>query len=137
MNKVKIEIPAAVLFRTEFQIKEEDINEADHMGNERILHHANLIRYDFFTTINVLPEKDHGLIIASHSIQYKSEGFSGDTILCEISVSNLTECTFDLVMHFIKQSTNKTLAVVRSGIVYFDYQNRKIRHLPSYYKSPL
>jgi acyl-CoA thioester hydrolase len=137
MEKIKIEIPTKVLFITEFKISTEDINEADHMGNERILHHANLVRYDFFEAMKLSPENEHGLIIASHSIQYRSEGFLGDTIICEISAGNLTECTFDLYMHFIKSSTQKTLAAVRSGMVYFNYQHRKIRHLPQAFVTTL
>ena len=136
MKKLIIEIPLTVWHRCNFQIKEEDINESDHMGNERILHHANLVRYNFFESLNLLPpDEEHGFIIVNHSIVYKSEGFLGDTVVCEAGVTNPTECSFDLIFHFIKSSAQKTLAVVRSGLVYFDYQNRKIRHLPDKYLS--
>jgi acyl-CoA thioester hydrolase len=133
MEKIKIELPHIVLFRTEFNIAPDDINEAGHMGNERILHHANWIRYECFTSINVMPEPGHGLIVANHSIQYRCEGFLNDTISCEVGVGNQTECSFDLFTHFVKNPSGKTLAVVRSGLIYFDYQYRKIRHLPKVY----
>lgn len=134
MEKVHIRIPEKVQYSTQFRIAPDDINEANHMGNERILLHANRIRYEFFHAVNILPEAGHGLIIANHGIQYRSEGFSGDTIHVEVSTAQPTECSFDLVMHFIK-SDGKSLAVLRSGLIYFDYGQRKIRPMPDVFRT--
>jgi acyl-CoA thioesterase FadM len=132
MERVKIELPLKILFSYHFKIEENDINDAKHMGNERILVFANNIRTEFFKFVS-LKENDAtthlGTIIANHSIQYKSEGFLGDEITCEVGVNNITDYSFDLIFHFLK-SNNKTMATVRTGCVYYHYDEKKIQPLP-------
>lgn len=132
MERVKINLPQNTLFSYHFKIEKEDINLANHMGNERILVYANTIRTQFFIHLDLLennPITSLGTIVANHSINYKSEGFLGDEITCEVGVNNITECSFDLIFHFIKNK-EKTLSMVRTGCVYYDYAQRKIHALP-------
>ena len=136
MERIKIKLPEHFIYREYFTIEQEDINMAQHMGNERILVHANSVRHRFFKYIN-FPEYDAqnqcGSIIANHSIVYKSEGFFNDKIECEAGFTNCTDTSFDLVMHFIKNGF-QTLAIVRTGIVYYDYQKREVMNMPEVIK---
>ncbi|MFN8237156.1 MAG: thioesterase family protein [Chitinophagales bacterium] len=132
MERVRIALPEKILFTTHFFIGNDDINEADHMGNERILVFTNNIRSPFFKQLKLTEndfDKMEGTIVANHSIHYVSEGFLGEEICCDVGITNLSECSFDVVFHF-KKKNGKTLAVVRSGCVYYDYIARKIRALP-------
>ena len=52
MERVKINLPQTTLFSYHFKIEQEDINFANHMGNERILVFANIIRTQFFIHLN-------------------------------------------------------------------------------------
>ncbi len=132
MERVRIQLPEKTLYTHHFTITSEDINAADHMGNERILVHANAVRIAFYKHFNLIEgdyENGHGVIVANHTVNYKSEGFLKDEIACEVGINQLTECSFDLVFHFIKNN-EKTLALLRTGCIYYDYNERKIRHLP-------
>lgn len=132
MQRVKINLPEHFLFTYQFTIEEIDINEANHMGNERILTFANIIRSKMFEQLGLKLNDEtngHGTIIANHCIHYKNEGFLGDEISCNVGVDTITECSFDLVFQFIKNN-EKPLALLRTGCVYYEYEQRKIRHLP-------
>ena len=132
MERVKIHLPERFLYTHQFLIKQEDINEANHMGNERILVYANRVREQMFQHLNLKlnDEKNgHGTIVANHSIHYKNEGFLDEVIICNAGVSTVTECSFDLIFQFVKQD-GKVLALVRTGCVYYEYSQRKIRPLP-------
>ena len=132
MERVNINLPEQILFSHQFTIEQEDINEANHMGNERILVYANSIREKMFNHLGLLlndAENGHGTIVANHSIRYKNEGFLQDVITCETGINNITEYSFDLIFHFVKDNGN-TLAIVRTGCVYYAYEQRKIRPLP-------
>lgn len=136
MTRIDITVPDKILFETHFFIKEEDINFANHMGNERILVFANTVRTNFYKHLDLLEgdwANGHGTIVANHSVKYITEGFLDDEIICKVGVNELTTCSFDMVMHFIKKETQKTLALVRSAVVYFDYNERRIRELPQSY----
>ena len=53
MERVKIHLPERFLYTHQFLIKQEDINEANHMGNERILVYANRVREQMFQHLNL------------------------------------------------------------------------------------
>ncbi|MFN8283847.1 MAG: thioesterase family protein [Chitinophagales bacterium] len=130
MERVTINLPEKFLYKQQFKIRQEDINEVNHMGNERVLVFVNAIKEGFFSELNLVPNSPtEGIIFANHSINYKSEGFLGDEITCNVGVANITECSFDLISHFVKNNST-TLAIVRTGIVYYDYEKRKIKALP-------
>ncbi len=130
MERVLINKPEKILYKQHFKIVEADINEVNHMGNERVLVFVNSIKEGFFRELKLNANAPtEGIIFANHSINYKNEGFLGDEIVCHVSVKNITECSFDLISHFIK-SNSTTLAIVRTGIVYYDYEKRKIKPLP-------
>lgn len=136
MTRIEIEISEKILYQYTFTIKETDINYAKHMGNERILVFANSIRSEFYKHLNLLEgdwDEGHGTIVANHTIKYVSEGFLNDEITCNVGVANITTCSYDLIFHFLKKN-NKTLALVRTGSVYFDYHDKRIREIPDSFK---
>jgi acyl-CoA thioester hydrolase len=136
MTRIEIEISEKILYQYTFTIKETDINYAKHMGNERILVFANIIRSEFYKHLNLLEgdwDEGHGTIVANHTIKYVSEGFLNDEITCNVGVTNITTCSYDLIFHFFKKN-NKTLALVRTGSVYFDYHDKRIREIPDSFK---
>lgn len=136
MQRIKITLPEHFIYREFFTLEKEDINEANHMGNERILVFANAARKRFFKFIK-FPEYNEqtkcGNIIANHSIVYKSEGLLGDKIECEAGFTNCTNTSFDLVLHFIKNGFT-TMAIVRTAIVYYDYENKQVTDMPEIIK---
>ena len=135
MQRVSIEFPSPILYSYTFTINADDINIADHMGNERILVLANTLREKMFEHLQI-PLFDlqnrHGIVVANHCIQYKSEGFLGDEILLNAAVNDITECSFDLYFQFLKNN-GKTMALLKTGCVYFDFETRKIMALPESY----
>lgn len=132
MQRIKIEIPDKIIHTYSFTVIQEDINMADHVGNERILKFANDAREDFFKQLSFKLndyENKIGIIVANHCINYKNEGFLNDKIICNIGIDTITECSFDIIFHFIKNN-DKTLALVRTGCVYYDLAAKKIKPLP-------
>lgn len=133
MERIKIDFPGNVLYSTSFEIMEEDINFAGHMGNERILHWANQIRHKFYKykgVNEINPITKTGTIVANHAVVYKSEGFLNDEIIAEVGIGNLSTCSYDLVIRFLKKENQNLLAIMKSGIVFFDYNKREIAEIP-------
>jgi len=133
MQKVKIDFPERVLYATQRVIKEEDINYAQHMANERILIWANELRSEFLRSIG-WDELDKvsfpGVIAANHTIAYLAEGFLGEEIRVEVAVDNVSECSFDLLIRLTKIVSGKKMIMLRTGIVCYDYHQREITGVP-------
>ncbi|MCO5232772.1 MAG: thioesterase family protein [Chitinophagales bacterium] len=134
MKKEKIFFPETTLWRTRKVIAEQDINFAQHMGNERILVWADEIRTQFLTHIgwDIQCASDKiGIIVANHTIVYQSEGFLGDEILIEVGIDYLKECSFDMIIRCRKEGAQKNMVIIRTGIVCFNYEQREIVRVPN------
>lgn len=140
MKKEKINFPKKVIWSEKRTIADTDINYANHMGNERILMWADDIRNNALNNIGWgmdSLESGSGVIVANHTIVYQSEGFLGDEINIEVGIDYLTEHSFDMVVRLTKENSNKNFIIMRTGVVCFNYNSRKIAEIPEQYLTQL
>jgi len=132
MPKIKINLPDKFLFSTEMDVRVDDINYAGHLGNDSVLTLVHEARIRFFKSLG-FTEKDaggHGIIMSDAAIAFRSEGFHGDKLTVQIGIGNFEKYRFELFYLFTQKDTGKEVARVSTGIVFFDYQNRKICKMP-------
>ncbi|GBD89166.1 hypothetical protein BMS3Abin03_03116 [bacterium BMS3Abin03] len=139
MPKVKIELPDKFIFKTEIPIRISDINYGGHLGNDAVLSIAHEARLRFlkrngFTELDV---DGAGIIMVDAAVQYKAEGFYGDIILVEIAVTDIARAGCDFVYRCTNKNTGTLIAVVKTGIVFFDYNRKKVVSVPEKFKSIL
>ena len=132
MARVKIELPNEFLFKTEIPIRISDINYGGHLGNDAVLSIAHEARLRFlkqynFTELNV---GGAGIIMVDAAVQYKSEGLHGDIVLVEIAVTDITGVGCDFVYRCTNKNTGTVIAIVKTGIVFYDYNRKKIVSVP-------
>ena len=139
MARVKIELPKEFIFKTEIPIRINDINYGGHLGNDAVLSIAHEARLRFlkqysFTELNV---GGAGIMMVDAAVQYKSEGLHGDIILVEIAVTDITRISCDFVYRCTNKNTGIVIAIVKTGIVFYDYNRNKIVSVPEKFKSIL
>ena len=61
---------------------------------------------------------------------YKSESFYGDVIRCEVMPAEFTRAGFDLYYRLSHAEKMHDIAHAKTGMVCFDYQNRKVVPVP-------
>jgi acyl-CoA thioesterase FadM len=132
MARVKIELPEKFIFKTEIPIRINDINYGGHLGNDAVLSIAHEARLRFlkqhnFTELNV---DGAGIIMVDAAVQYKAEGFYGDIIMVEIAVTDTTAVGCDFVYRCINKNTGTTIAILKTGIVFYDYNRKKVVSVP-------
>lgn len=132
MERVRIDCTTKCLFSHSFTLGEQHMNQGGHMGNEMIFILANDIRTKFFEFIGMQAFDAHneiGTIMANATVKYASEGMIGDQITANVYIDHISEITFDFKIQFLKNEEQE-LAVIRQGIVWYDYKNRKPHELP-------
>ncbi len=139
MARVKIELPKEFIFKTEIPIRINDINYGGHLGNDAVLSIAHEARLRFlkhynFTELNV---GGAGIIMVDAAVQYKAEGFYGDIILVEIAVVDITGIGCDFVYRCTKKNTGTVIAIVKTGIVFYDYKRKKVVSVPERFMSAI
>jgi acyl-CoA thioesterase FadM len=71
-----------------------------------------------------------GIIMVDAAVQYITEGFYGDILTLEVGVKDITKTGCDIVYQLTNKKTGKEIAIVKTGIVFFDYEKRKVVPIP-------
>ena len=139
MARVKIELPKEFVFKTEIPIRINDINYGGHLGNDAVLTIAHEARLRFLTQHNFteLNAGGAGIIMVDAAVQYKTEGFYGDIIMVEIAVTDITGVGCDFVYRCTHKNAGTVIAIVKTGIVFFDYDKKKVVSIPKKFISVL
>ena len=139
MTRIKINLPEKFNFKTELAIRIDDLNYGQHLANDRILAFAHEARVQFLKSLGYgeLTFAGVGLIMSDAAISFRAEAFHGDLLIIELGVVELSKFGFDLIYKISDKSTNKEVASVKTAMVCFDYQKRKIALIPQEAKDKL
>ncbi len=136
MARIKLELPENFHFSTEIQVRISDINYGGHLGHDSILTLTHEARVRFlnkygFSEINI---DGVGLIISDAALIYKSESFYGETLRIEIAVIDFSQYGCDFIYKITERESGREVARAKTGIVFFDYEKRKVAPVPERFK---
>lgn len=135
MGRIKLDLPSNFNYQTEINVRISDINYGGHLGNDSILSIIHESRIRFLNEYG-FSEKDIfglGIIMSDTAIEYKEEVFYGDKLKIEIAVDNFTR--FGCDFYYKTSNLNgKIVALAKTGIVFFDYNKKKIQRVPEQVK---
>jgi acyl-CoA thioesterase FadM len=79
------------------------------------------------------------LIMADVAIEFKNELFYEESLTASVAVSDIGRLAFDLYYKLEKETNGKTVlvAAAKTGMVCFDYKNRKVAAMPEEVKTAL
>lgn len=132
MARVQIELPQQWLYRTRLVVRVSDVNYGGHLGNDRVLGLAHEARVRWLASCD-LSEKDVGgvgLIMADAALVFRGEAFLGDELEVELGAAEVRRSGFDLIYRLIRPADGAEIAHVKTGMVCFDYNARKVARLP-------
>lgn len=136
MSRIKIELPDKFLFTTEIPIRVSDINYGGHLGNDSVLSIAQEARIRFLNQFG-FSEMDVagvGIIMIDAVVNYMSQGFYGDVLIIELAVTELSRIGCDIVYRMTNKKSGEIIAVLKTGIAFYDYQQNKVTGVPSKFK---
>jgi len=139
MARIKIELPRKFIFKIEIAIRVTDLNYGGHLGNDSVLSICHEARLRFLKDLGYseLDVDGSGIIMSDAAIQYKGEGFHGDELIIEIGVADFTKNRCDFDYRITNKETGKIIALVKTGIVFYDYKLRNIVAIPEKFKSKI
>jgi acyl-CoA thioester hydrolase len=138
MARVKLNIPEKIIATVKISVRISDINYGNHVGNDAlvsILHEARVqwLAQNNYTELNI---EGKGLIMADLMIEYKSEAFYGDLLEVKMSADEITKISFDLYFSITNQQ-NILIAKAKTGMVFYDYTNKKVSAMPEIFSALL
>ncbi len=135
MARIKIALPEKFSFSCKIPVRITDINYGNHVGNDAILSIIHEARMQFLNSVGTseLNFFDTALIMADVAVEFKSELFYGDMVIAAVAITEISRVGFDLVYKLEKQEahTNVLVAIAKTGMVCFDYKNKKVTSVPA------
>ena len=141
MARVKINIPGNCIAAFSIPVRISDLNYGNHVGNDAfvsILHEARVqwLRQHNYTELNI---EGIGLIMSDLEIEFKKESFYGDIIEVQLSIGEISGVSFELFYQlFVSRNSEQILlAIVKTGMVCYNYTNKKVAPIPEKFKAVL
>ena len=140
--RVKIKFPdQSPLASFQIPVRVGDINYGGHVGNDALLSIIHEARMQFLSSrgFTELEVGGHGLIMADVMIAYKGESFYGEALKVELFVDEYSNRTFDLLYRIttVRSCIEAVIAEAKTGMVCFDYNQKKIAEMSSELKTLL
>lgn len=132
MSRIQLDLPEKVDYTTDITLAISDMNYGNHLSNDKVLTLAHEARIRFLEHFgwSEFDIEGSSIIMADAAVVYKSEGFRGNKIEIQVAVDDIGNSGFDLYYRMVNLTTGKDLAHVKTGILCFDYETRKVRRLP-------
>ena len=139
MARIKIDMPDNYTFTTELPVRISDINYGGHLGNDAVLsmiHEARIrfLNYYHFTELDIAGV---GIVLTDSAIVYRAEGFHGDQIQIDVAVGDFNKYGCDIYYMLSNKKTAAEIAHAKTGMVFFDYQERKIVAVPEIFRTSM
>ncbi len=136
MSRIKIEVPDHFSFSANIPIRITDINYGGHVGNDSILSIIHEARMLFLKEYGYeeLNLDGAGLIMSDVAIEFKNELFYGDELQVSVQAANFSKVAFTIFYKLEKvnpNQENKLIAIAKTGMVCYDYNNKKVTAIPS------
>lgn len=134
MERVKIKLPEQFRFSTTLKIRITDLNLGGHVGNDTFLSLLHEARHEFLKNFGYgeISFEGVGLIMADAAIEYKKELTQGDEVKISVAADGFDKYGFDLFykMEVVTATENVIAAKAKTGMLCFDYTNKKLALLP-------
>ncbi|SCK27155.1 thioesterase family protein [Vogesella sp. LIG4] len=136
MARIRLELPSRFIFDTRIQVHIGDINYGGHLGNDAVLRLAHearlrLLKQHGYSELDI---EGLGLIMTDAAVVYRAEAFHGDLLRFQLALIDFNQYGCDIAYLVSDDKTGKEVARLKTGIVFFDYQSRKIAPIPAAFR---
>jgi 4-hydroxybenzoyl-CoA thioesterase len=137
MARVDIKLPDSLPFTTEVQLYLLHMNYGGHLDNALLLTVVTEARMRYFRALGFKESDVEGLgiVIADAAVQYRSEAFQGEVMQVAMAAAEFNRYGCDLVWRMAERDTGREVARGKTGIVFFDYRQRKVAPLPAEFRA--
>lgn len=133
MSRTEIDLPAQFIFSTEITLLSLHMNFSGHLDNALLMTLVSEARIRYWQAIGYSPLDIEGIIavVVDAAVQYKSEGFQGETVAVEHAARDAHKYGFDLVWRIRECSSGREIARGKTGILCLDKATRKVSAVPA------
>lgn len=123
-------------FRKKITVRVTDLNYGGHLGNDSLLSLIHEARLAFLASSGFSELNCGGisLTMGDAAIVYQGEAYAGDILNIDVAAGEPSRSGFRLFYRVTRPCDGKKIALVETGMVCYDYQDKKIKPLPEVVK---
>ena len=127
MARVKLQLPETFPFSTKLTVRITDLNYGGHLGNADtlVLLHEARVRFLKSHGYSETDVEGYGTIMLDAAIQFKAQAFAGDVLAAEVAAGDFSRIGCDIFYRLTNKETGAVIAVAKTGVSVFDYENQK------------
>jgi acyl-CoA thioesterase FadM len=141
MARVKIEIPENFIGVVEIPVRITDINYGNHLGNDAVVSIIHEARVSWLKSIGYSEFNIEGvsIIMSDLAVSYTNESFYGDVLKIELALGECSSAGFELYYNITTNRNEREIQIAKAktGIVFYNYQIKKIAGVPEKFKSKI
>lgn len=137
MARLTLELPETFVFSCQQVVRVTDLNYANHLGNDAMISLLHEARCQFLAQFG-FSESDIdglGLMVTDLATIYKAECFAGEELTFEVGVMDFNKYGCDVIYRVTKNEGQTLVAQAKNGVVFFDYHQRKLAHVPEVFRT--
>lgn len=134
MARIKIDLPEKCIASFTIPVRITDINYGNHVGNDSlvaIIHEARMqfLQLHGFTELDVAGTS---LIMSELIVDFKNESFYKDLVQVKIFFGEVSRVSFELYysLSVVRNGSTILIAKAKTGMVCFNYSDKKIDAIP-------
>ncbi|MES2560005.1 MAG: thioesterase family protein [Bacteroidota bacterium] len=132
MSRITLALPVTFTFKTDLTVRVDDVNYGNHLSNHVYLSYMQEARMQYLGSFGYSEMDLAGVsvIMGDTAIVFKQECFYGDRLTIEVTASGFGSKSFELYYRFSKTQTGELVCEAKTGMVCFDYSERKSVPVP-------
>jgi acyl-CoA thioester hydrolase len=136
LAKVEIKLPDKFDFSFDVEVRMSDVNAGGHVGNHCLVSMLNEAHMKFLKAKGFpdLMVDGKAFINVDLAVVYRTESFYGDVLQIEVSAADSNKYGCDIVCRVTNKTQKRVAAVAKMGMIFFDYQTRKVAEMPEAFK---
>ncbi len=139
MPRVRIEVQKDYEFSCNIDVRMNDINVGGHVGNSQMIAITHDARIKLYKDLGLseldLGDGKTGMVVADIAVNFKAEVFLDDNVVVRSHVGEVGSKGFRLFQRV--ECNGKTASLVETGIVAFNFKERRASVLPEEFKERL
>ena len=138
MARIKIDPPKKNIGTVEIPVRITDVNYGNHVGNDAIVGIIHEARVSWLKQLNYSELNIEGasIIMSDLAVTYMNESYYGDILTIDLFIGEFSSAGFEIFYSIKTHRGDKELQIARAktGIVFFNYETRKIASVPEKFK---